>query len=270
MGNTSHILISGLSHLFSATGTDLQVLDDISLDIQNGEFVSLIGPSGSGKTTLLRIIGGLLTQTEGVVKLNGVEPRHAQREKAIGYVSQDAALLPWRNVEENVWLPMELNAPAKVCEKDELERLLAVVGLEKFRHYYPHQLSGGMKQRVALVRALLLNPCVLLMDEPLGSLDELTRATMRYELLSIWENSPKTVLFVTHSISEAVLLSDRVIVLSDRPGHIVLDTRIELPRPRTNEMERTTNFLDCADRVLTALSQNPVSASVVGTAAENN
>ncbi|MDA1188522.1 MAG: ABC transporter ATP-binding protein [Chloroflexi bacterium] len=255
MTTTSNITTQGIRHSFSTTGESLHVLDDIHMDIGQGEFVSLIGPSGSGKTTLLRIIGGLLSQTEGRVSIAGVEPVEAQRRKDIGFVFQDAALLPWRTVEQNVRLPLELNTSSNGRGDAELGRLLAAVGLADFGNYYPHQLSGGMKQRVALARALVFDPSVLLMDEPLGALDELTRSAMRYELLQIWEQSRKTVLFVTHSISEAVLLSDRVIVISPRPGRIVDDVRIELSRPRTKEVERTTKFLDYADRILESLSR---------------
>ena len=184
------------------------------------------------KTTLLRTIGGLLKPTVGVVEIDGMPPSEAQRRKMIGFVFQDPAILPWLKVLDNVRLPLQLNPSRTHGNADDPERLVEAIGLTEFEDYYPHQLSGGMKQRVALARALVLNPDVLLMDEPLGSLDEMTRVAMRYELLRIWELSRKTVLFVTHSIQEAVLLSDRVVIMSSRPGRIVQQVEVALPRAK--------------------------------------
>ena len=169
--------------------------------------------------------------------------------KAIGFVFQDPALLPWRTAFENILLPSQLNAKATRSNAAEPERLLDAVGLAEFREYYPHQLSGGMKQRVALARALLIDPAVLLMDEPLGALDEMTRIAMRYELLRLWESSPKTVIFVTHSIPEAVMLSDTVVVMSSHPGRILQKVRIDAPRPRGESFERSTRFLAYTEQI---------------------
>ena len=178
----------------------------------------------------------------------------AQRRKMIGFVFQDPSLLPWRTALQNIRLPLQLNVSQKPDGEDDPERLMEAVGLAEFRDYYPHQLSGGMRQRVALARALVLNPVVLLMDEPLGSLDEMTRIAMRYELLRMWELSRKTVVFVTHSIQEAVLLSDRVAVMSDRPGRIMGQVRIPAPRPRDESFEQSGIFLEYTQRIKEVLS----------------
>jgi NitT/TauT family transport system ATP-binding protein len=236
---------------------DLGALRDINLSIGRGEFVSVIGPSGSGKSTLLRVIAGLLRPTAGRVLIDGSPPREAQREKKLGFVFQDASLLPWRNVLDNVRLPLEVNRHAGEADADEL---IDLVGLREFRHYYPQQLSGGMQQRVAIARALITTPSLLLMDEPFGALDEITRGAMRLELLRIWrargEASPTTVVFVTHSIPEALLLSDRVVVLSRQPGRITAVMDVDLPRPRAEGMEYAPEFAAMAHR-LRALLREP-------------
>ena len=236
-----HISIRGLSHEYGKRLPRVTALSDIDLDIHEGEFISIIGPSGCGKTTLLRIVGGLLTPTHGSVRIDGASPDEARRQRLFGAVFQDAALLPWRTAAENVRLSIELNGDNR---KDNVNDLLHTVGLDGFHGSYPYQLSGGMKQRVALARALATKPRILLMDEPFGSLDEITRTDMGYELLRIWESRPTTVLFVTHSIAEAVMLSDRVVVLSPRPGEIVDVINIELSRPRLQSMEESKEFVE--------------------------
>ena len=184
-----------------------------------------------------------------------MRPSELQRQKGIGFVSQDAALLPWRTALDNVRLPLQLNGNGASSNSRALARqTLEAVGLADFADYYPHQLSGGMRQRVSFARALAISPALLLMDEPLSALDEMTREEMRYELLSLWERQRPTVIFVTHSIPEAVVLSDRVIVLSARPGKIVDDIAIDLPRPRHQEVERSDQFLEYTYRVKDALS----------------
>ena len=243
MNNVPQIVVDGLTHIFDAGKSSLKALENVSLRVEQGAFVSVIGPSGGGKTTLLRIIGGLLKPTAGIVELGGMPPSEAQRRKMIGFVFQDPAILPWLKVIENVRLPLQLNSSRTQGNADDPERLVEAIGLTEFEDYYPHQLSGGMKQRVALARALVLNPDVLLMDEPLGSLDEITRVAMRYELLRLWELSRKTLLFVTHSIQEAVLLSDRVIIMSSRPGRILHQFEVALPRPREEALEQSDLFL---------------------------
>ena len=259
------ISVSRLSHRYDADTSSLEVLRDVSLDVTPSEFVSLIGPSGCGKTTLLRAIGGLTDATSGTIALSGDTPQQLQRQKGIGFVSQDAALLPWRTALENVRLPLQLNADSGVPDSiAAAEQTLNAVGLADFAGYYPHHLSGGMRQRVAFARALAFEPGLLLMDEPLSALDEMTREEMRYELLQLWERQRPTVIFVTHSIPEAVIMSDRVIVLSARPGEIVSDIAIDLPRPRYQDVERSDLFLEYTYKVKDALSSGiPAAATIV-------
>jgi NitT/TauT family transport system ATP-binding protein len=248
-----HIRVRSVDAVYdTAAGNRLVALSGVDLTVQRGEFVSIIGPSGCGKSTLLRLIGGLQFPSQGEVLVDGRSPREAQRRKQIGFVFQDPSLLPWRNVIDNVRLPVEVNKQQATSDRQQGRiqpgLLLETVGLEAFRDYYPHQLSGGMQQRVALARSLVTSPTLLLMDEPFGALDEITRSAMRYELLRIWRDEAAsrgcTVVFVTHSIAEAVVLSDRVIVLTPRPGRIAGILSIHLPRPRDEEVELSPAFLD--------------------------
>jgi NitT/TauT family transport system ATP-binding protein len=261
VSNETHISINGLGVTYSGRQS-LVALKDISLSIGRGEFVSIIGPSGCGKSTLLRVIGGLQSPTKGSVLIDGAEPRKAQREKQVGFVFQDASLLPWRNVIDNVRLPLEVNRSQTSLEATP-ESLVELVGLSAFDRYYPHQLSGGMQQRVAIARSLVTRPSLLLMDEPFGALDEMTRTTMRYELLRVWRSQAEdracTVVFVTHSLSEAVFLSDRVIVLSRQPGQVAGILEVNLPRPRDEDIELGPAFIDLLRR-LRSLLQEPVTA----------
>jgi NitT/TauT family transport system ATP-binding protein len=243
------VRVQDLGHVFAAPHGGLRALEDVTFAVQRREFVSIIGPSGCGKSTLLRLVGGLLRPTSGKVDLNGQSPIEAQRRKSVGFVFQDVSLLPWRTVMQNIALPLEVNRDADRRRSHSIEELLDLVGLTEFRHFYPKQLSGGMQQRVAIARALVFYPSILLMDEPFGALDEMTRAQMRSELLRIWEVTRKTVLFVTHAIAEAILLSDRVIVLSPRPGHIREIIPIDLPRPRHDDLEITPQFQTYVARV---------------------
>ncbi len=247
-----HVRLRGLSHVFTDGREPLHVLDDVSLSVPHGQFTSVIGPSGCGKSTLLRLVGGLLEPSAGEVRIDGARPRDAQRRHDIGVVFQEPALLPWRTVAGNVRLPLEIDGSRRRAA--DAESLLDLVGLGQFRDYHPHQLSGGMRQRVAIARALAVDPALLLMDEPFGALDEITRAAMRYELLRIWASQAeaaarKTVLFVTHSITEAIVMSDRIVVINGQPGRVVADVAIELPRPRTQEIERSPPFLDYTDHL---------------------
>jgi NitT/TauT family transport system ATP-binding protein len=223
---------------------DVVAIDTIDLDVDAGELVTVLGPSGSGKTTLLRIVAGLDRPTTGTVSVGGVEPLEARRHKRIGWVPQSPALLPWRTARDNVRLVTQVNRRANRPNVPDADELLAQVGLSGFERAYPHQLSGGMQQRVALVRAFALGAEVLLMDEPFAALDEITRADMRHLLLSLWERSGATVLFVTHSVEEAAYLSDRVVVLSARPGRITRTVPIPLRRPRTPEIEDEPEFFE--------------------------
>ena len=227
----------------------LEALREITVDIRPGEFLSVLGPSGCGKTTLLRIVGGLTAPTAGTVRIGGRTAAQAQRRKLIGCVFQEPALLPWRTVLDNVRLPLAVNRAARRPGGRGPEELLDLVRLAEFAGYYPGQLSRGMQQRVGLARALALDPALLLMDEPFASLDEITREQMRFELLRIWDAARKTVLFVTHSIADAVLLSDRVAVLSARPGRLRAVLPIELRRPRAAGIEQSAEFSAAYRRV---------------------
>jgi NitT/TauT family transport system ATP-binding protein len=221
-------------------GEIVRSIDSISFHVVEGEFLSIVGPSGCGKSTLLNVLAGLLGATEGTVLLRG-EPVVAPR-KEVGVVFQDAVLFPWRTVLQNVELPVEILGLDRASFRRRALELLDLVGLLGFEHRYPHELSGGMQQRVAIARALVHDPTVLLMDEPFGALDAITRESMNLELLRIWERAKKTVVFVTHSISEAVFLSDRVMVLSARPARIAESVLVDLPRPRTLELMATERF----------------------------
>jgi NitT/TauT family transport system ATP-binding protein len=229
----------------------LHALDRISFDVAPKEFVCIVGPSGSGKTTLLRLLAGLLRPTRGEVRLEGQTVRGPRR--GTGFVFQQANLMPWRTVLHNIELPLELEGhPSEVTRRRAAE-LLALVGLQGFASSYPRDLSGGMAQRVAIARALVHDPDLLLLDEPFGSLDALTRERMATELLRIWDARHVTVVLVTHSIPEAVLLADRVLVLSARPGRVVLDLPIPLPRPRTLDLSYTAGFGALARQVRDAI-----------------
>ena len=254
MDDVSNLSIRGLSHVYTSARRPIMALSNVNLEVQGGEFLSIIGPSGGGKTTLLRAAGGLLEPTEGTVHVGGLSPEEAQRRKAIGFVSQDPSLLPWRTVLQNVLLPLQLNHRPGQKDESEAEPLLSNVGLAEFRDHYPHQLSSGMKQRLAFARALVMDPTVLLLDEPLAALDEITRTAMRYELLQLWENSGKTVVLVTHSVPEAIIMSDRVVVMSGRPGRILELVPIELPRPREESLEDSSLFIDYAGQIRETLS----------------
>ena len=232
----------------SASG-GLEALREITVDIRPGDFLSVLGPSGCGNTTLLRIVGGLTAPTAGTVRIGGRTAAQAQRHKLIGCVFQEPALLPWRTVLDNVRLPLAVNRAAGRPGGRRPEELLDLVRLAEFAGYYPGQLSRGMQQRVGLARALTLDPALLLMDEPFASLDEITREQMRFELLRIWDAARKTVLFVTHSIADAVLLSDRVAVLTARPGRLRAVVPIELRRPRVAGIEHTPEFSTAFRRV---------------------
>lgn len=243
--------LSGVAHDYSVNGRRVPALMPVDLELAPGEFVSIIGPSGCGKSTLLRIAGGLLEPSAGAVRIGGRPPRAAQREKMVGFVFQDPSLLPWRTVSRNVRLAHELDARRR--DDGGVDAWLGLVGLAEYADYYPHQLSGGMKQRVALARALALEPSLLLMDEPFGALDEITRAELREELLLLRRRLHATVLFVTHSIAEALLLSDRVVVLSGSPGRILLTVTVDLPAVRTPEIEESPEFLSLARQLRSAL-----------------
>ena len=235
------IVVSDLEKTYTTKGRALvQALAGISLAIEPGEFVTIVGQSGCGKTTLLKILAGLLARSEGAVMLRG-EPVNGPR-RDIGIVFQDPVLLQWRTVLGNVMLPVEVLRLDRVAYRRRAMELIRLVGLETFEDKYPHELSGGMRQRVALARALVHDPSLLLMDEPFGALDAMTREFMNLELLRIWQEAKKTVVFITHSIPEAVFLADRVVVMSARPGRITEVVRVDLPRPRDLDMMASDDF----------------------------
>jgi len=228
-------------------------LQDIELEIEQGEFVSLIGPSGCGKSTLLRIIGDLIEPTDGSVVVNGKPARQARRDRDYGIVFQDPVLYDWRTVAKNVALPLEMARWPRDKRNARVGEMLELVELEGFESHRPWQLSGGMQQRVSIARALSFDPALLLMDEPFGALDEMTRERMNMELLNIWQASGSTIVFVTHSIAEAVFLSTRVVVMSPRPGRISTVIPVDLPQPRTATTREEPRFFDLVTRVREAL-----------------
>jgi NitT/TauT family transport system ATP-binding protein len=228
-------------------------LSDINLDIYQGEFVSIIGPSGCGKSTLIRIAADLLPPSNGEVMVNGKPPHQTRLNREYGMVFQAATLYDWRNVTKNIELPLEIMRwPAEKRERRARE-MLELVELSEFASNYPWQLSGGMQQRVAIARALTFEPSLLFMDEPFGALDEITRERMNIELLNIWQKTKTTVIFITHSIQEAVYLSSRIIVMSPRPGKIIDDIAIDLPYPRAPEVRDSETFFHLVSKVRTEL-----------------
>jgi NitT/TauT family transport system ATP-binding protein len=239
---------------FLSNGMELRALTSINLAIKECGFVALLGPTGCGKSTLLRVVSDLIHATTGTVTVRGASAYEARIANQFGFVFQEPALLPWRTALRNVQLPLEVLSYPRDSRIERCEALLDMVGLLPFRNHYPRELSGGMKQRIALIRALAWNPPILLMDEPFSSLDEITKSQLQDELLSIWENEKKTILFVTHNISEAVYLADEVVVMSAHPGRICANIKIDLPRPRTPEIRETIEFLDHIKRARLALT----------------
>ena len=245
------VSLKGVSKRFTR---GLTALVDIDLDVRPGEFVSLIGPSGCGKSTLLRVIGDLTDATEGTVVVNGKSAHQARLDHDYGIVFQDAVLYDWRTVGRNVSLPLEMLGWDRSRRKERVKDMLELVELEGFESHRPWQLSGGMQQRVSIARALSFNPSLLLMDEPFGALDEMTRERLNGQLLEIWEQSKSTVVFVTHSIPEAVYLSTRVVVMSPRPGRIAQLIDIDLPQPRTFQTREEPRFFELVTQVREALA----------------
>jgi NitT/TauT family transport system ATP-binding protein len=241
------VSLRNVSKAFAAG--EVTALQGIDLDVQPGEFVSLIGPSGCGKSTLLRIVGNLVEPTAGDVVVNGKSARQARLDREYGIVFQDPVLYDWRTVAKNISLPLELLGWESARRKERVQEMLELVELHGFGEHHPWQLSGGMQQRVSIARALSFSPALLLMDEPFGALDEMTRERLNAELLRIWERSGSTILFVTHSISEAAFLSTRVAVMSRRPGRIASAVDVELPQPRNADTREDPRFFELVTTV---------------------
>jgi NitT/TauT family transport system ATP-binding protein len=250
------VRLEGVGRSFGSGPGRVEALRDIDLSIGRGEFVSLIGPSGCGKSTLLRIIGDLIAPTAGTVVVNGKSARAARLNRDYGMVFQAPILFDWRTVQKNVELPLEITGRPKAERAAKATEMLRLVELGDFAGHHPWQLSGGMQQRVAIARALALDPAILLMDEPFGALDEMTRERMNFELLRIWERTGTTVVFVTHSIPEAVFLSTRVVVMSPRPGRITDVIAVDLPRTRNVETREMGRYFELITRVREAIRAN--------------
>lgn len=247
------ISIRNLSKSYNSSQGVVKAVSGIDLDLRDGEFVSVLGPSGCGKTTILKMIGGIVPKSSGTIHVNGHELRGPSSR--VGIVFQSPVLLPWRTILDNVMLPIDVRNGDRQAARDRALSLLQLVGLADFAQSYPHQLSGGMQQRAAICRALVNDPSILLMDEPFGALDAMTREYMNLELQRIWLERRKTVFLITHSIGEAVLLSDRIVTLTSRPGRIDEILTVDLPRPRTIDMMSSPGFTALEARIRAKFAQ---------------
>jgi len=251
--------VSDLSkYFYGRDGEIRKVLDSISVSIEDGEFVCIVGASGCGKTTFIRCIGGLLPAEQGEIRIDGRPVTRPGPER--GFVFQNDSLLPWRTVLHNILFGLEVRGEGAAASRAAADALVKLVGLAGFEHHYPSELSGGMRQRVNLARALAVDPDVLLMDEPFASLDAQTREIMQRELLKIWSGRRKTVLFITHQIDEAIYLADRVLVFSYRPGRLAADIRVPFERPRELALKRDPAFLACVDDIWRLIEEEVVTA----------
>ena len=258
----SVVRVDGVGKVFGSAGSAVTALDGIDLAIEAGEFVSLIGPSGCGKSTLLRLIADLADPTAGEIRVNGKPARQARLDRDYGMVFQAPVLMDWRTVARNIELPLEIMGFPRAERVRRSRDLLRLVELDGFEGKHPWQLSGGMQQRVAIARALAFDPRLLLMDEPFGALDEMTRERMNLELMKIWSRTGITIVFVTHSIPEAVFLSTRVVVMSPRPGRIQRTIAVDLPQPRTIDTRETSRYFELVTEVREALRRNEADLTV--------
>lgn len=247
--NDTVVSAQDLGLTFETADGPVTALTGINLTVEKGDFVSFIGPSGCGKTTFLRVIADLEKPTSGTITVNGLSPEEARKRRAYGYVFQAAALYPWRTIEKNIALPLEIMGYSKEDQKARVERTLDLVNLSGFGKKYPWQLSGGMQQRASIARALAFDADLLLMDEPFGALDEIVRDHLNEQLLKLWERTDKTICFVTHSIPEAVYLSTKIVVMSPRPGRVTDIIESPLPKERPLDIRETPEFLEVAHRV---------------------
>lgn len=248
-GGVPAVEVKDLNLVFETADAPVHALSQVDLTVEKGEFVSFIGPSGCGKTTLLRVIADLQQATSGKIEVNGTSPQAARLDRAYGYVFQAPALFPWRTVERNITLPLEIMGLTKDEQRTRAKRVLDLVNLAGFERKFPWQLSGGMQQRASIARALSFDPDLLLMDEPFGALDEIIRDHLNEQLLDLWRRTEKTLIFVTHSIPEAVFLSTKIVVMSPRPGRIIDIIESPLPRDRTLDIRETPEFAEIAHRV---------------------
>ncbi|MBI4788053.1 MAG: ABC transporter ATP-binding protein [Chloroflexi bacterium] len=256
MDNHTLIRIESVSKHYGPPRDGVLALRDVSLDVRAGEFLSIIGPSGCGKSTLLRLVGDLLAPNEGRILIDGRTPAQARRARETAIVFQSPTLMEWRSIASNIQLPLEILKLAHAERERRAAELLDLIRLRDFGARYPHELSSGMQQQVAIARALAYRPAILLMDEPFGALDEMTRERLGRELLDIWDRTRVTILFVTHSVGEAVMLSDRVAVLTPRPGQIERVIEVDLPRPRTVDLREAPRYAELVRAVRAALRLN--------------
>ncbi|MBX9458333.1 MAG: ABC transporter ATP-binding protein [Rhizobium sp.] len=247
--NETVVAANKLGLVFETGDGPVTALTDVNLDVKKGDFVSFIGPSGCGKTTFLRVIADLEKPTSGTILVNGMSPEQARHSRAYGYVFQAAALYPWRTIEKNIALPLEIMGYSRSEQSARIARTLDLVNLSGFAKKFPWQLSGGMQQRASIARALAFDADLLLMDEPFGALDEIVRDHLNEELLKLWDRTNKTICFVTHSIPEAVYLSTKIVVMSPRPGRVTDIIESPLPRERPLDIRETPEFLEIAHRV---------------------
>ena len=244
MGNLKVSPIISIKDVDKSFGSGTLAVSGMTLNIFKNQFISFLGPSGCGKSTLLKMISGLLRPTTGSIKISGNQNHNMAISEDIGFVFQDATLMPWSTVQDNVFLPLRLKGFSRKQASEEIEKILVKVGLKDFRRSYPRELSGGMKMRVSIARALITKPNLLLMDEPFAALDEMTRFKLNNDVLSFWENTKLTVIFVTHSVFESVYLSNRVVVMAPRPGRVVADIALDENYPRTDEYRTTPEYVE--------------------------